>query len=198
MTSTLPSGGRGQVLALAILAMAVLSVWVLIVSPARDWYDDRAESIERRHAMARRMAALAETLPALRRDAELSGGAKDGGPDRLAPPPLLPGASDALAAASLQQRIEELAGAAGVRISTQEILPARQDGDMRAIAVRLGVTAPFSSLVALLSALTRSDVPLVVDEAQLRALPPTSQDTGQPVNATLAIVSFRMAGKGDR
>ena len=197
MPSTLPSSGRGQVLALAILAIVLLSVWVLTVAPARDWYENRAESIERQHAMARRMAALVETLPDLRREVERSGTGSESDPNWLPPPLLLSGASDALAAASLQQRIEELAGAAGVRVSTQEILPVRQDGEMRVITVRLAVTAPFSSLVALLSALIHSEIPLVVDEAQLRALPATSRDTDQPLSATLAILSFRIASKPD-
>ena len=65
---------------------------------------------------------------------------------------MLPGASDSLAAAALQQKLDELATAAGVQISSQEILPAQAAGEFRAIAVRVTTTAPWRSLVALLGA----------------------------------------------
>jgi general secretion pathway protein M len=196
MALALPTGARGQALALGMTLLAAAAVWAGVVAPIWGWYDDRAESLRRQHAMARRMAALVETLPALRRAAARVNGAESpagGGPDADPPVALLAGASDPLAAALLQQRIEELAAKAGVHVGSEEILPGQAEGDLRAISVRLTMTAPYRSLVALLLALAGSETPMVVDDLLMRGPPGGPGDDDLPVDTSLTVTAYRSA-----
>jgi general secretion pathway protein M len=135
-------------------------------------------------------------LPALRRQAATVAGdaTASGGVNNGTTAVLLTGSSDPVAAASLQQRIEDLATQAGVRVASEEILPAQTEGDLRAIAVRLTLTAPFRSLVAMLLALSQSETPMVVDELLLRG-PPARQpgEKELPVDVSLTVTSYRSA-----
>jgi len=63
MTSSLPTGRRGRLLALGLTATLLLSVWFGAVEPIVAWYGDRADTIAQRTALARRMTALADSLP---------------------------------------------------------------------------------------------------------------------------------------
>jgi hypothetical protein len=168
----------------------VILVWIGLAAPLLDWYDDRSELLRRQQAMARRMTSLVATLPDLEHEASTlspnSGADAEG-----ATAGLLPGVSDALAAASLQQRIDELAAKAGVRVASEEILPTQNDGDLRAISVRLTVTARYSAAVGFLLALTQSDVPIVVEELMMRGSPGKPTTGEAPVDASLTVTSYR-------
>ena len=190
----LPTGTRGQLLALALTVLAGGSLWMGAVAPILGWYDDRSDLLRRQQAMARRMASLVETLPSLRREvAALNGSAANGGGDSDAAATLLTGASDPLAAASLQQRIDELAKQAGVHVASVEILPGQAEGDLRAISVRLTMTAPYHAAVDMILALARSETPMVVDELLMRGPPPGTPDRDLPVDASLTVTSYRPA-----
>jgi hypothetical protein len=182
-------------LALGLALLAAAMIWIGAVAPIWGWYGDRAELLRRQHAIAHRMASLVESLPALRRQAATVDGdaASSGGTANDTSAELLTGASDPVAAASLQQRIEGLAKQAGVRVGSEEILPGQAEGDLRAIAVRLTLTAPFRSLVALLLALSRSETPMVVDELMLRGPPNKPGEDDLPVDVTLTVTSYRPA-----
>jgi general secretion pathway protein M len=187
MALALPHGPRGQLLALGITAVALAVVWLGVIAPVLDWQADRTETLRRQRAMAHRMAALVETLPALR------AAAADATDRGRQPGKLLDGATDALAAAKLQQSLDELAAASGVRIGSEEILPVQAAGDFRAIAVRLTLTAPWPSVVALLEAMAKADVPMMADEMQLRGPPGTSREPGLPVSASFTVTAYRSA-----
>jgi general secretion pathway protein M len=196
MALGLPTGRRGKALALAMTLLAGVAVWLGIVAPILGWYDDRAELLRRETAMARRMMSLVATLPALRLEASRVNGAAptDGGdPDADMQAALLTGASDPLAAASLQQRVEEFASKTGVQVGSEEILPGQAEGNLRAISVRLTMTAPYQSLVALLLALARSETPMVVDELLMRGPPGKPGDGDPPVEASFTVTSYRPA-----
>jgi general secretion pathway protein M len=170
--------------------LAVILFWIGLAAPILNWYDDRSELLRRQEAMARRMTSLVATLPDLEREAStlnVSSGTDVAG----AMAGLLPGSSDALAAASLQQRIDELAAKAGARVASEEILPAQNDGDLRAISVRLTVTARYSAAVGFLLALAQSDVPIVVDELMIRGSPGRPTTGESPVDANLTVTSYR-------
>jgi len=194
MALALPGGPRGQLLALAMALLAAVVVWFGAIAPLWGWYDDRAELLRRQRAIAHRMASLVETLPALRRQvATVDNVATGGGANNDTSAVLLTGANDPVAAASLQQSIEELATRAGVRVGSEEILPAQTEGDLRAIAVRLTLTAPFHSLVGLLLALSRSETPMVVDELLLRGPPGKPGDDDLPIDVSMTVTSYRAA-----
>jgi general secretion pathway protein M len=193
MAMALPTGTSGRSLALGMTLLVAAIVWVGVIAPIQDWYGERAEQLRRDQAMARRMTALVGMLPALRSEAERVAGAGMGGQDTDAPTALLAGTTDALAAASLQQQIDGHAATAGARIGSEEILPGQPAGDLRAIAVRLTITAPYRSLVALLLALARSTAPMVVDELQIHGSASTAGAADVPVEASLTVTSWRAA-----
>jgi general secretion pathway protein M len=186
MAMTLPYGPRGQALA-AGMAVAVLAVaWAGVLGPAIGWYQDRAEALQRQAALLQRMTLVTGQLPALRHQAAAhAGGGATGS--------LLQGGTDALAAAALQQRIDALAKAAGIGIGSEEILPAQADGDLRAISVRVTITAGFRPLTAFLLALAQSHTPMIVDDMQLREPAPSLQSPILPVDASLSIIAYRAA-----
>nr|WP_294514495.1 type II secretion system protein GspM [uncultured Rhodopila sp.] len=184
---TLPSGRRGQALALGMLLLAAAAAWSGIGLPLLDNFQDRADRLRRQEALIRRMEARVATLPGLRDQAGRV--ATSVRPSSA----VLPGASDSLAAAALQQALDEQATAAGVRIASQEILPTRAVGAFRAIAVRVTATAPYTSLVALLLALARAEMPMIADDIALRGPAANGRDAGLPVTATFTVTAYRAA-----
>lgn len=187
LAASLPDGRRGQALALGVTILVLAVLWFGAIAPALDWFADRDDQLARQNAFARRAAALVETLPALQRQAEDL--AKDG----AATMPLLTGSSDAVAAAMLQQRIGELAAASGLRLASEEILPARAAGALRMIPVRITVTAPWKGFVALLLAMGSADIPMRADDIQLRGSPAVQKNEGISVDATFTVTSWRAA-----
>lgn len=183
----LPTGRRGQVLAVG-LAIAVLGgAWAGIAAPLLDWYAVRAEQVQARRAVARRMAELAGTLPALRDQAR-----RVAAPGRPAEGAVLDGASDALAAAALQGRLQEMAAHAGAPLSSAEALPGEAAGAWRRIGVRVAVNAPWPAVVRLLQAIGSAGPRMLVDDLQLRAPPLLLLRTGpRPVDASFTVLAFR-------
>lgn len=198
MAVALPTGRRGQALAVGLTLVAAAMAWLAAIAPLWSWYADRAEQLQRQRAIAQRMTTLVSSLPELRREESSMKDATSasGAPARDMSAVLLTGASDPVAAASLQQRIEDLATQSGVRVGSEEILPGQNEGDLRAITVRLTLTAPYRSLVQLLLAFARSETPMVVDEFMMRGPPSKPGDDDLPIDASLTVTSYRAAKAG--
>ncbi len=184
--SALSAGVRGRVLALALALLVALLLWVGMVAPLLDWFADRQETLRRQQAIGRRMAALVQTLPALQAAADAAGARGAGRREAL-----LDGTSDAVAAATLQQLLDEMASRAGLRIGSVEVMPPEAAGLYRAIAVRLSVNAAWPALATLLQAIADADVPLLVDNLQMRALVRSGPDSDWPIDATLSVTGYR-------
>jgi general secretion pathway protein M len=181
-------------LALAMTALVAISVWFGAVTPVWTCYDDRAELLRRQTALARRMAMLVETLPALRQGVEPeSDGANMATAGSAFSNALLTGGTDPLAAAILQQHIEALATGAGVHVGSEEILPGQAEGALHSISVRLTMIAPFRSRVAFLLAMARSETPMVADELLMRGPGGRTVEDDSPVDTTLTVTSYRSA-----
>jgi general secretion pathway protein M len=181
----LPTGRRGQLLALG-LAVAVLGAgWAGVVAPLLDWHAERAEQVQARRAVARRMAEIAETLPALRDQAR-----QVAAPDRTAAIPARGGASDAIAAATLQGRLQDMALRAGAPLRSAEALPGQAAGAWRRIGLRVSVQAPWPGIVRLLQAVGGATPRMLVDDLQLRAGPP-SRGGPRPMEVSFTVFAFR-------
>ncbi len=183
----LPTGRRGRLLALGLTAAVLGSLWVGVAAPLLDWHVLRAEQLEARRALARRMAEIAETLPELRDQARFAAAS-----GRAPGEATLDGASDAIAAAALQGRLQDMAARAGAPLTSAEALPGEPAGVWRRIGVRIAVNAPWPAVVRLLQAIGSAASPrMLVDDLQLRA-PPLLLRTGpRPMDAGFTVFAFR-------
>jgi len=180
----LPTGRRGQVLAVAIATVALLALWFGVAMPLVGWHAARGEAIERQRALAVRMEALAASLPALRqRAASLAAGP--------APQALLEGASDAVAGAALQEQVQAMAVEAGSPLTSAEALPAEPAGAYRRISLRVALSAPYPVLVHLLAAIADATPRMLVDDLQVQAPPLGLRSAVLPRDATLTVLAFR-------
>ena len=194
LAQRLPVGRAGQALAVALTAIAVLLVWEAVASPLIDWYGARADAVIRQREIAARMQALVREMPLLQREAARS---------RAAGPPvsaLLGGNSDAIAAASLQGRVQDLASSVGTALSSTEALPARQQGAYRRVALRVSFNADLPVLVHLLQAIEASKPRMLVDDIQLHTSPiiiAQGHGTSPPLDVSLTVVGFRAGHAAD-
>jgi general secretion pathway protein M len=189
----LPTGRTGQLLALGILCLVLVGIYLLLVSPVLDLYNQREATLADRRMLAPRLSAAAAELPELRaRLAELQTAATT---RKIA----LDGASDAIAAANLQSRIEELASSAGVTIGSTEGLAAENRGGYRRIGLRLAITGDYDAIIKLLGAIETTAPPLILSNLQfhgtLRQMgqPPMGQPQTSRLDAGFEVYGFRRA-----
>jgi len=162
--SNLPRGLPGRLLALFIALVLVAGAYVLVVSPALGLYADRASLIATRTLLRDKLVAAAGELPQLRARANELSATTD------AQQTTLPGSSDPIAMANLQNRIEELAMSAGAAISSTETLPPEIQDYYRRIGIRVVLNGSFQSLTTFLAGLDTSATPLIVDNLQVHSL----------------------------
>ncbi|CAH2601843.1 protein of unknown function [Rhodovastum atsumiense] len=189
----LPTGPRGRVLSLALALLTLVLLWAGAVAPLCDWYGDRQETLRRQQAIARRMAALVQGLPALQAAAEAA--RADAVARRES---LLDGTTDAVAAATLQQRLDDMAGQTGLRIVSAEVMPPETAGPHRAITLRVTITATMPGLAQLLQAIALADTPLRVDNLQMRGPPLSTRDAEWPIDVTFSVTGYRAGRPADQ
>ncbi len=139
-------------------------VYLLVVAPLIDLYAGRAAVLENRRMLLPRLRAAADDLPALRTRVEQLRAAA--GTRKIT----LDGASDALAAATLQSRIEELAASVGATIGSTESLPAEARSGYRRIGLRYVLSGPYETLVKFLAKLEAATPPLVIDNLHIHGV----------------------------
>jgi len=172
----MPSGRRGQLLALSMLLAALGGVYLLVASPLLGLYAERAAVLENRRMLLPRLRAAAEELPILRARVEQLRVAA--GTRKIT----LEGASDPIAAATLQSRIEELAASAGATIGSTESLPAEARSGYRRIGLRYVLSGSYETLVKFLAKLEAATPPLVIDNLHIHGV---LRRPGTPANAGL-------------
>ena len=184
--NTLPTGPRGQAMALGLAAVAVLIVWFGAIAPCLQWYADRTETLQRQRQFASRMISVASTAPTLQRQLAQA---------EAAPPPrsVFEGASDAIAGAALQQAVQDIAGRAGATVLSAEILPAQPVSGYQRIGVRLTVSAPWTVLVALLEATVQATPRMLVDDLTFRQTDITGGKEQRPMEAAFTVTALHAA-----
>ncbi len=185
MIESLPTGRRGQALALALLLLVLAAAWLAVASPLLDWHTDRAEALQQRGLLARRMAQVAAGLPELQRQAAAAAAA---GPVAAT---LLDGSTDAVAGANLQQLVQDMAGRAGATLSSTETLPAEAVADYRRIGVRVALSAPWAVLVQLLRAIEQASPQMLVDDLQIHGVRQFGVTGEPPLDASFTVLGFR-------
>jgi hypothetical protein len=173
---------------LALVALG--GVYLLVAAPLLDLYTERAAVLENRQMLLPRLKAAAEELPELRAHVEQLRAAA--GTRKVS----LEGASDAIAAANLQSRIEELAASVGATIGSTESLPAEARSGYRRIGLRYVLSGPYETIVRFLAKLEAATPPLVIDNLHIHGVlrrPGTPAAAG--LDAGLDVYGFRDAEK---
>ncbi|GAB6968709.1 hypothetical protein JCM25156A_27470 [Komagataeibacter kakiaceti JCM 25156] len=185
--TTLPEGRRGRALALGLGLVFVLLFWNGLVMPLWGWYQARAVALNAKSILVAHMAARAAALPALRRQAA------------SAPPVpafLLEGANDTVAAAALQEKVQQMAAAQGASLSSVETLGAVSVGRYRRIGVSIAMVTSFPALIHLLDAVEQAAPTLLVDDLQLHGA--EGGAGGAPMlQAAMTVLAFRHGDQRD-
>lgn len=149
--------------ALALLFVLGAGIWFAIVSPLVGRFASYRETVEVAEEQGARLQRLAAMTPRLRiqlarvrRDPSMRG-------------QLLRGASDALAAATLQNRVKQVAGQNGLTLrSVQDLAPAQED-EFRRIGIRVAFEGDMAALDKVFHALETSPTLLFLDNVQIRS-----------------------------
>jgi general secretion pathway protein M len=191
MALALPEGPSGRAMALGLTAIVLAAAWLAAGQPLLDAYADRADELERRSALAARMADIAASLPELQREAAAQS------TDRTPVSATLEGASDALAGAALQSLVESMSHSAGARLTSTEALPAEQVGAYRRVALRVTVDSTWPVLVKLMQAIERATPRMFIDDLQIHAQPAAEKTREPPLDISFTVLAFRAATSGD-
>ena len=186
MLPTLPSGRLGRAIAIGATLSLIAAIWFAVALPLRTGYLDGQSALAGRTALAGRMAALVSQIPALSEQAARLGVSGS-------PAGLLPGDSDALAAAKLQEIVQGLAAAAAITPTSIEILPAVPVGHDRRIALRLAVVVRFPVLIGWLQSIAQTNPHMLVDDLNLEAGQLINQPVDTQLHVDLTISAFRAA-----
>ena len=185
----LPTGAPGRALALSILFVLIALVYVVLVVPLIDLYRSGEAVLADRQPLVPKLEQLAQELPSLR--ARLAALQAAGADNEVT----LDGASDALASANLQSRLEQLAAANGVSISSTEAIPAEDRGLYRRIGLRIAVNGNYEAIVKLLSAIRDAAPPLILANLQIHGLfRAVAVRTSYPLETRFEVYGLRAAG----
>ena len=179
----LPEGRRGKLLAVALLLTVAAALWAGAVVPLTEWFASRADRLEQQGRLARRMEQIAADLPELRRRANTV--------EAAAPVAVLEGASDSVAGAALQQRLQEIGSSVGAPLSSAEVLPGEPVGAYRRIGVRLSVSGTWPIVVQLIDAITASSPPLLVNDLSVESSRATMGPVEPLLSASMVVFGFR-------
>ena len=151
-----------RTLAVVLLLGAIGGIWSLLIEPVMTKYRLSAESIVQSEALIERYSRIArmrepreKQLATLKRLAPSTGG-------------YLEGASDTLAAAKLHNRVKGVVATSGGQIKSSQILPPRDDGNHRAIKIRVQLSADIASLQAIFYLLESENTFLFLDNVDVR------------------------------
>lgn len=182
MNIALPDSPRGRILVVALTTTMVAALWFGIAAPLIGWYQARGEELAHRQALLQRMQILAESLPMLEHEqTSVQPAAAD----------LLSGATDALAAATMQSAVQNMATASGIQLTSMETLPVEARGAYRRIALRVAFSAPWPVLIRLLQAARERQPHMLVGELQLRIGAYGRRGPDAPISASFTLLAFR-------
>ncbi len=190
LATNLPTGRRGQLLAVGLTVVTLALAWAGLASPLLGWYAERQDRLEQRQTLAAHMAAVAATAPALQRQMEAGTGDTR--------PALLTGTTEAIAGAELQQRLQELSERAAVRMTSAEVLAAEQSGAFRRIRVHVAVSGPWGRLVSLFSAIDGATPHMLVSEMQIGQSRSVTTSPVKPLDASFTVVALYAGADGPR
>ncbi len=103
---------------------------------------------------------------------------------------MLAGATDAVAGASLQQAVQDIATHAGATVLTAEMLPATAAGSYRRIGVHMSVSGSWPELTRLLTTALQATPRMLVDDVQFHQTLALGARDANPMQASLTVIAF--------
>lgn len=177
-------------LAIGVTVLMVATLWLGVIAPLLQYDAELSATRALRQALAMRMQAAVDSIPALQREVAAEHAS---GPTA---PALIPGVSDAVAAAALQEQVQDMARGAGITINSAEALttqvPSDKAGGSRRISVHLALTGRWARLLAFLQAVDRATPRMLMDDLQMQ---PQAVLFGaeKPLDVSLTVFGFRAA-----
>ena len=154
----LPTGAAGRLLALALLLLPLALLARFAVIPAWQAYQAQGERIDSATAQLRDYQRLAGQMPALREQlARLR-------EEQLLTSYLIEAPNSALAAASVQQRLQSLADAHQGRVLSTRVMRGSADGPFERVAVSARLQVSLEGLQSMLYELETGEPYLFVDD----------------------------------
>jgi general secretion pathway protein M len=185
------TGRPGQALAVGCGVLAIMLIWLAVIAPVWSWYADRQAVLEQRRALLVRMQRLAASLPAIQ---EASAHRDDGAEEASA---MLPGSTDALAAAALQETVQKMATAAGANLTAVETLPAATAAERwHKVSLRISLNAPWPVLVELMHAVERAPSRIFVGDVRFHSPVVVNHPASLPIQASMVLYGFRPSDAG--
>jgi general secretion pathway protein M len=186
-----PGSLLSRTLALALLALALLGGFRLVVAPLLAAFQDNASRIEQAEGLLQRYLALAEQRQAMsdRLAAQQELAASAAG--------YLEGPSDALAAAQLQDRVKSVVEGAGGELRSTQILPAvavEGDDGIRRAALRVQFAVTIAGLAETLYELESGQPYLLIDQLSVREQRARRQRRDEPETEARLDISLELSG----
>ena len=103
---------------------------------------------------------------------------------------MLAGATDAVAGASLQQAVQDIASHAGATVLSAEMLPPTAAGSYRRIGVHMAVSGSWPEFTRLLATALQATPRMLVDNVQLRQTLALGARNAHPMQASLTFIAF--------
>lgn len=167
--------------ALGVLALVMLLAYALAVAPLLSAYGETDRALVRARDNLVRYDELARARPALLRQIE------DLRAREKSDSAYLQGATDALAAAELQERVSgAITGSGGTLTSTQP-LPVAEEGGFRRVAVRVQFSGTIAAVHAALHALESAKPFVLIDNLDLRSRTVRRPGGGDDVDPVLLV-----------
>jgi len=186
------TGRPGQALAVGCGLLGLGLIWLGAIAPLWSWYTDRQALLEQRQAVLARMQGLAAGLPALR-----AASANRHGAGGEAESGMLPGATDAVAAAALQEAVQKMATVAGVSLTAVQTLPAATETDRwHKVSLRISVNAPWQVLMSLMRAVERSPSRIFIADVHFHSPAVVAHPANLPIQASMVLYGYRPVAGG--
>nr|WP_294529034.1 type II secretion system protein GspM [uncultured Rhodopila sp.] len=185
-------GRTGQALAVGCGVLALGLIWLGAVAPLWSFYADGQAELEQRQALLARMQGVAASLPAVQVAAASRRGDEAGEATAM-----LPGATDALAAAALQESVQKMASAAGASLTAVETLPAATAAEhWHKVSLRISLNAPWPVLIGLMHAVERAPARIFIGDVHFHSPAVVTHPATLPIQASMVLFGFRPAEPG--
>ena len=163
MTAVSPRVSRLLAIALLILLLGVL--WGAIARPLIGRLSASADAVLDAEAQLARFSRIAAATGPLRNRLDKIRAGQPGARGTLA------AATPPLAAAELQAKAKRLVEAYGATLKSTQVLPAREEGAFRRVAVRIDMESDLEALQKIVHALETASPYLFVSNVEIRARP---------------------------